>query len=208
VHLVQQDTAGKEDRAKMAADKNTDPNCGPNCGPMGGHNGPYVAPILVAEQEVLPDWIDYNGHMNVGYYGLAFDRAIDQLFDRELGSGEAFVRAAGQGPFVLQSSIQFLRELKQGQVFAVQFQLIDHDHKRIHFWAEIQVAGQTCATQEVLAMNVDHASKRSTPFPDWLQLRLAQMQRDHAVLGRPAQLGASIGIRRPDKGTASQSSEG
>ncbi|OIQ33454.1 MAG: thioesterase [Roseobacter sp. MedPE-SWchi] len=164
--------------------------------PIGGHDGPYAAPILVAEQSVLPEWIDYNGHMNVGYYGLAFDRAIDQLFDHQLGNGEAFVRAAGQGLFVLQSSIQFLRELKQGQAFTVRFQLIDHDHKRIHFWAEIQVAGQTCATQEVLAMNVDHTSKRSTPFPNWLQARLAQMQADHAGLGHPDQLGARIGIRR------------
>ncbi|WP_122072802.1 thioesterase family protein [Pseudophaeobacter sp. EL27] len=163
---------------------------------IGGHDGPYAAPILVAEQRVLPEWIDYNGHMNVGYYGLAFDRAIDQLFDQQLGNGEAFVRAAEQGLFVLQSSIQFLRELKQGQSFSVRFQLFDHDHKRIHFWAEIQAEGQICATQEVLAMNVDHASKRATPFPDWLQARLTQMQADHNALARPAQLGAKIGIRR------------
>ncbi|MEP4037581.1 thioesterase family protein [Pseudophaeobacter sp.] len=164
--------------------------------PIGGHDGPYAAPILVAEQRVLPEWIDYNGHMNVGYYGLAFDRAIDQLFDQQLGNGEAFVRAAEQGLFVLQSSIQFLRELKQGKSFSVRFQLIDHDHKRIHFWAEIQAEGQICATQEVLAMNVDHASKCATPFPGWLQARLAQMQADHNALARPAQLGAKIGIRR------------
>ncbi|MEP2717348.1 thioesterase family protein [Pseudophaeobacter sp.] len=164
--------------------------------PIGGHDGPYAAPILVAEQSVLPEWIDYNGHMNVGYYGLGFDRAIDQLFDHQLGNGEAYVRAAGQGLFVLQSSIQFLKELKQGQQFSVQFQLIDHDLKRIHFWAEIQMEGAICATQEVLAMNVDHTSKRATAFPGWLQARLAQMQRDHASLPRPAGLGAKIGIRR------------
>ena len=31
-------------------------------------------------EEVLEDWIDYNGHMNVAYYTLAFDRAIDLFF--------------------------------------------------------------------------------------------------------------------------------
>lgn len=164
--------------------------------PIGGYDGPYPAPIRVAAQEVQPDWIDYNGHMNVGYYGLAFDRAIDQLFDQHIGNGEAYVRAAGQGLYVLQSHIAFLRELMVGQAFQVDFQLIDHDRKRIHFWAEIQVAGTTCATQEVLAMNVDHTSKRSIAFPDWLQQRLAQLQEDHAVLPRPAGLGASLGIRR------------
>lgn len=166
------------------------------CGPVGGHDGPYAAPVLVTEQSVPSEWIDYNGHMNVGYYGLAFDRAIDQLFNSHLGNGEAYVRAAGQGLYVLQSHIQFLRELMQGQVFNVSFQLIDHDAKRIHFWAELLVDEQTCASQEVLAMNVDHACKRPAPFPQWLQRRLAQMQTDHSVLPRPQKLGAGIGIRR------------
>lgn len=164
--------------------------------PIGGHDGPYPAPVRVDAQEVLPDWIDYNGHMNVGYYGLAFDRAIDQLFDQHIGNGEAYVRAAGQGLYVLQSHITFLSELLAGQSFDVAFHLIDHDLKRIHFWAELKVGTRICATQEVLAMNVDHGTKRSTVFPDWLQRRLARMQADHDGLARPAGLGADLGIRR------------
>ena len=36
-------------------------------------------------EEVLEDWIDYNGHMNVAYYTLAFDRAIDLFLENTLG---------------------------------------------------------------------------------------------------------------------------
>ncbi len=164
--------------------------------PTQGHDGPYPTPIVVTGRSVLPEWIDYNGHMNVAYYGLAFDNAIDQMFDDHIGNGEAYVRAAAQGMFVLQSNMQFLQELRLGQVFSVSFQLIDHDTKRLHFWSEILLDGQVCATQEVLAMHVDLTTKRSAVFPDWLQTRLARLQADHATLARPERLGAKLGIRR------------
>ncbi|WP_083097724.1 thioesterase family protein [Pseudophaeobacter leonis] len=164
--------------------------------PIDGHDGPYPAPIAVDAQQVLPEWIDYNGHMNVGYYGVAFGRAIEQIFVAHIGNGERHVRASGQGLYVLQSQFQFLRELKVGQAFEVSFLLIDHDHKRVHFWSELSVEGQVCATQEVLAMHVHHKSARSVAFPAWLQRRLARLLADHAPLPRPSQLGASLGIRR------------
>ena len=37
------------------------------------------AELEVGQQSVLPDWIDYNGHMNVAYYVLAFDRGVDEF---------------------------------------------------------------------------------------------------------------------------------
>ena len=30
--------------------------------------------IKLASQKILKDWIDYNGHMNVAYYLLIFDK--------------------------------------------------------------------------------------------------------------------------------------
>ena len=40
------------------------------------------APFTSAEMAVEEGWIDYNGHMNVAYYVLAFDQVVDMLFDR------------------------------------------------------------------------------------------------------------------------------
>ncbi|MDC1055690.1 hypothetical protein OAQ06_00420 [bacterium] len=37
-----------------------------------GHDGPYKTPIILSEKIVLKEWIDYNGHMNVAFYTLAF----------------------------------------------------------------------------------------------------------------------------------------
>ena len=37
-------------------------------------------------QTVQPDWIDYNGHMNVAYYTKAFDIAFDEVLEDYFGT--------------------------------------------------------------------------------------------------------------------------
>src|SRR5207237_2266774 len=59
--------------------------------PMPDKSEPYAVPEPRAmsipapyerfEGEVLPEWIDYNGHMNLAYYTVLFDYATDLLFD-------------------------------------------------------------------------------------------------------------------------------
>ena len=39
------------------------------------------APLNLHRATVLPEWLDYNGHMNVAYYVLAFDHSTDALLD-------------------------------------------------------------------------------------------------------------------------------
>jgi hypothetical protein len=47
------------------------------------------APLLPHNDTVRSEWIDFNGHMNVAYYVLAFDRATDRLL-KHLGLGEEY----------------------------------------------------------------------------------------------------------------------
>ena len=30
---------------------------------------------------VEPGWIDYNGHLNMAYYNVLFDRAVDEVYE-------------------------------------------------------------------------------------------------------------------------------
>ena len=39
----------------------------------------FLGPLPCPEQAVEPTWIDYNGHMNMAYYHVAFDRAMQIL---------------------------------------------------------------------------------------------------------------------------------
>ncbi|WP_118135757.1 thioesterase family protein [Oceanicella sp. SM1341] len=155
---------------------------------------PFTAP----EQTVEPGWIDYNGHMNVGYYSIAFDRAIEHFLTDALGVGEAWVAETGQGPYALQSHIHYLDELLEGAAFRVSFRLLDADAKRLHVFAEMTRVsdGALCATLEQLLMNVDLTTRRSVAYPEAAQARIAALCHAHAGLERPAQAGAPIGIRR------------
>ncbi len=144
-----------------------------------------------------PEWIDYNGHMNVAYYTMAFDQAVDLVLEDELGIGETHAAAARQGPYALQNHISYLGELREGEAFVIAAQLVDCDRKRLHLVLEMRHAdGTRAAVCEQLLMNVDLEARRSAPYPDWAIDRCAQMKADHAELERPAEMGRPIGIRR------------
>src|SRR5215471_14022248 len=114
------------------------------------------APAALYHAKVVPEWIDYNGHMNVAYYVLAFDHATDQLFD-QLGIGEAYRRATNDSLFALEAHVTYERELKEGDAFAIESRLIDADRKRLHIFHHMikSASGETAATMEVMALHVD-----------------------------------------------------
>lgn len=48
----------------------------------------FETPIVIDTGEtVQPGWIDYNDHMNVAYYVLAFDQALDRLMTASAWGG-------------------------------------------------------------------------------------------------------------------------
>ena len=51
---------------------------------------------------VLPAYLDPNGHMNVGYYAVLFDKALD-LPCNVLGLGSAGIQATGRSSFALET---------------------------------------------------------------------------------------------------------
>lgn len=157
-----------------------------------------AAPITTADQTVPPEWIDYNGHMNVAYYTMAFDKALDEIFDKVLGIGEEQARTLRMGPMALQSQTHYLDELHLGERFHCLFQLLDADAKKLHFFTTMIKAsnGARAATYESLSMNVDLEARRSAPYPADALARVEALKTAHASLPRPEQAGATIAIRR------------
>ena len=166
--------------------------------PDTGHDGPYDAPLIVGPWQVLPQWIDYNGHMNVAYYTMAFDQAMDALCDEHLGLGESFTQKTRLGPYALQIQTHFLAEMHEGERFTGAFHLLDCDEKRMHTCLSMRAEdGREAAFFEAVFLNVDLNTRRAAPYPDWAQARLAQMKADHSHLERSARLSAPLGLRRP-----------
>lgn len=154
-------------------------------------------PLSSAVRRVPPEWIDYNGHMNVAYYTMAVDNSLDDIFDA-LGIGAELVRERRMGPMVIVSQMHYLDELLEGQEFRCDLQMLDADHKRIHYFVTMHhlAKGTIAATYEGLTVNVDLERRRTTPYPEDIRQRVEALRAAHAGLPRPAQAGATIGIRR------------
>lgn len=163
-----------------------------------GHDGPYDAPFETGERAVPADWLDYNGHMNVAYYTMAFDQAVDDWLENEVGIGESYVSQAQQGPYALQMNLNYIDEMLAGNVFTIPIQLVDHDMKRLHLFAEMrrQPDNTLTATCEVMLMNVDLNSRRSAPYPEWALTRLGHIRCAHIDLCHPDPGTQTLGIRR------------
>jgi len=156
-------------------------------------------PVLFDEHRevVQPEWIDYNGHMNVAYYFLAFDHATDAFYDA-MGCGERYKEDGNFSTFTLEAHITYDREVLEGDPLRFTTQLLDFDEKRLHYFHIMYHAdkGYLAATNELIAMHIDMDRRRSAPFPPPILQRLAETRKRHAALPRPGQAGRVIGIRR------------
>jgi acyl-CoA thioester hydrolase len=47
-----------------------------------------------------------------------------------------------------------------------------------------------------MLMNIDYASRRAAPWPDFAMTRIEKLVAAHAALARPRQAGRLIGIRK------------
>jgi acyl-CoA thioester hydrolase len=157
----------------------------------------WDAPITAPDQTIDPAWIDYNGHLNMAFYNVLFDRGVDHVYDL-LGIGVDYVRIKGGSCFTMEVHVNYLNELTVDDPIAVSFQLIDHDAKRLHFFQTMtnRSTGELAATSEQLAMHVDMEARRSSEFPVDVMERISALAEAHASLAAPEQLGRVIGIKK------------
>ena len=109
---------------------------------------------------VEPQWIDYNGHLNMAYYNVLFDRGTDAAFEA-LGLGPDYLGETGNSFFTAESHVHYLRELKEGERVRVTFHVLDHDAKRIP-----RLAGTRPRRRLDLGPVRDDVSPRSTGHRD------------------------------------------
>src|SRR5688572_16618631 len=93
----------------------------------------FFAPFVSSVMRVEPAWIDYNGHMNMAYYNLLIDRAVDEAFEL-VGLGPDYVAARHASYFTAEAHVRYLRELSVNTPIRVTLRLLDYDDKRIHFF--------------------------------------------------------------------------
>lgn len=153
------------------------------------------APFETDRLFVRPEWIDYNGHMNVAYYIKAFDEAFDELYV-VMGVDGAAIRRTGISTFTAEMHITYQREVKEGDRLRITTQLIDFDARRMHFIQCMYHAEQgfLAATDEWLIMCVDLSQRKVIAFPEPLRGFLAATKRAHADVALPPEAGRRISL--------------
>ncbi len=142
-------------------------------------------------------WIDYNGHFNMAYYGVLFDRAADEMFVK-LGLGPDYVKKTNNSFFTLETHCSYLREMKSTDPVAVESQIIDHDHKRVHYVQQMKHAeeGWVACILEVMVAHVDLTVHKTSDFPKDVKARIDVMAAKHKPMAVPNQVGRKIGMPR------------
>ena len=161
-----------------------------------------AAPFDVYRDVVRPEWIDHNGHMNMGYYLVVFDFATDEFF-RWVGLDEAHRAQRGITTFCLEAHVTYHREVRRGDPLRFTTLLLGHDAKRLHYMHAMYHAseGYLASTNELMSLHVDLATRRGAPMAPEITARLVAIQAAHDSVERPPQAGRRIGLdARPTGG--------
>ena len=106
---------------------------------------------------VGPCWVDL----------ALVDKATDVLLE-QLGLAWDYTRHELGMIFVVEAHITYERELCEGDPIRITTQIVDCNAKLMHLFHSMFHGdeGFAVATNEVLLLNVDFKSRRSTPWPD------------------------------------------
>ncbi len=135
---------------------------------------------------VLPEWVDYNGHMNLAFYVLAFDKATDNFYD-SMKIGLDYRAEQNSSMFTLGINVDYMREVFEGNEVCITTQLLHCDDKRmryIHYMFEGNDP-EPVAMNECFAVHVEMDERKSGPFPEFTRQRINAVLQKHACLPVP-----------------------
>jgi len=139
------------------------------------------AGLVTYRSEVLPEWVDYNGHLRDGFYLVVFSYGVDGFMD-QIGLDAAGRKTLGHSLFTLEAHLNFLHEVKLGSRLEVRTQVLGLDGKRVHLGLGLYVEGQDKLLSfcEQMQLNVDMAGPTATPFAPSVAALLQPLALAHA----------------------------
>lgn len=154
------------------------------------------APFVGLKTEIKEEWIDYNGHLNAGYYFVVFDDAVTDWMEF-IGLGRDVRDRQKVTTFSVEGHITFERELRLGEPIEIRTRLLGWDAKKVHSISFMHhgTEGWVAASNELLSMHISQETRRSAPMAEQVQDRLAAIEAVHSTLPVPPQVGRVIGLR-------------
>ena len=137
-------------------------------------------------------WIDYNGHMNAGYYNVVIDQAAEQLI-KDFGGIEYMERTSGTF-YSVETHIVYSAELKLGDPIRVETQIVSLDRKRLHVFSTLYHGeqGYIAASGETMMLHYVQNVTSVLPMPDDFYADVEAIAQQHADLPIPDAVGRAV----------------
>ena len=123
---------------------------------------------------VMPAQCDIYGHMNVRYYSAVFDDAAWHI-PSFAGLSLEEIRSRGLGTVVATSTIDFLHEIRAGQLMLVKGAVTRVGTKSFNYELRLYASDTMthCATQKSVEVCFDTKARKGVPLPDDVRAKLA-----------------------------------
>ena len=124
--------------------------------------------VNLSSKKIIEDWIDYNGHMNVAYYLLIFDKFGADNLNTFFNMGEHSAKTTGMSTMMVETNITYNQELKLDDEVDINLLYFDHDKKRLQYKFEMVHKNKKylASTFEALALYVDLKSRKVKEFEE------------------------------------------
>ena len=121
--------------------------------------------LLLSTTKIINDWTDYNGHMNLAFYILVFDKGAEEILSK-FKMGEQSAKTTKKSTMAVESHTTYNNEVKENEEVDVYLSYFDHDKKRLHYKLEMYEKSKNIlsATTEVLSLYIDLNIRKVAEF--------------------------------------------
>ncbi len=149
------------------------------------------------ETVVIEEWVDSFGHMNLANYVAVCDQSTFAFWELVNGNTTQAQRE-GEEYAVVETHVNYLREVRLGDALKVTTQLLGADEKRFRiFHTMINVADDSvAATNEIMGLGFDLNTRNLSPFNMEVQQRMQGLLEQHAKIPVPKNAGRGIIMQR------------
>ena len=121
--------------------------------------------LLLSSTKIINEWTDYNGHMNLAFYILVFDKGAEKILSK-FKMGEQSAKTTKKSTMAVESHTTYNNEVKENEEVDVHLSYFDHDKKRLHYKLEMYEKSKNIlsASTEVLSLYIDLNIRKVSEF--------------------------------------------
>ena len=121
--------------------------------------------VYLKSQKIIKEWVDYNNHLNMAYYVLIFDQALEVMLEKfKMGANSA--KTEKRSTMVVETNTKYISEIKQEDEVDIMLTFFDHDKKRLHLKLEMieKKTKKISASIEWLSLYINLEARKVTEF--------------------------------------------